>query len=455
MCLAQAYASSGDLGSARSELERMLAANTRDTQLLAQLSKLAEEEGDIDSAARYQKQLVDLAPGDEGFSRLGQLYARSGDLEEAQGVWSKLAAGQGSALHVTMAMDSLLFHQKPMPVLETTEAMLRKDPHDWEALYRRGVAAAQLDRPDQAAQAFRTLLEVTISDDEKSALAKAQVRNPRLQPPNAYPLFSRQQGSSPMENRLGVVIYIRYFCRLDDSTIGQRYSWSPADFGQARLAAMGWMVGLAQRRGAAARGVRGLDPQAGREAAGRSSRLVGLALSVQHAPRLPRCLRGGPRAQPRGALRPARALGVPAQPGEPAHSGRSTGRHHPDRERGIQPAAARSGRARSRARVLRRPPIPASRAGPGGDPPVRRRRAEAGEAGRGGGAILPRARRRREPDRPGRRRAEHRGPSRGRRRARRAGRALRAPPGRPIRDRLQHRLVPLRRRPEHVDVARG
>ena len=45
-------------------------------------------------------------------------------------------------MHVYMAMDSLLFHQKPMPVLETTEAMLRKDPHDWEALYRRGVAAA-------------------------------------------------------------------------------------------------------------------------------------------------------------------------------------------------------------------------------------------------------------------------------------------------------------------------
>ncbi len=85
MCLAQAYASSGDIGSARAELERLLAANTRDTQLLGQLSKLAEEEGDIDSAARYQKQLVDLAPSDEGVPRLGQLYARSGDLEEASG----------------------------------------------------------------------------------------------------------------------------------------------------------------------------------------------------------------------------------------------------------------------------------------------------------------------------------------------------------------------------------
>ena len=64
--MAQAYATSGDLGSARAELERLLAANTRDTQLLQQLSKLAEEEGDLESAARYQKQLNELAPSDEG-----------------------------------------------------------------------------------------------------------------------------------------------------------------------------------------------------------------------------------------------------------------------------------------------------------------------------------------------------------------------------------------------------
>src|SRR4029077_19453295 len=40
ICTAQAYATSGDRGSARSELERLLTASTRDTQLLQQLSKL-------------------------------------------------------------------------------------------------------------------------------------------------------------------------------------------------------------------------------------------------------------------------------------------------------------------------------------------------------------------------------------------------------------------------------
>ena len=138
-----------------------------------------------------------------------------------------------------------------MPVLETTEAMLRKDPHDWEALYRRGRGRGQLDRPDAAAQAFRALLDVTIADDETSAFARARARNPHLQAPNAYPIFARFQGMSPMEQRIGVVMYIRLFCGLEGglSSITQRYSWSPADFGQARMAALGWLVNLAQKRG--------------------------------------------------------------------------------------------------------------------------------------------------------------------------------------------------------------
>ena len=84
ICMAQAYASSGDLGSARAELERLLTADNRDTRLIQQLSKLAEEEGDLETAARYQKQQNELAPSDDGASRLAQLFARSGELEAAE-----------------------------------------------------------------------------------------------------------------------------------------------------------------------------------------------------------------------------------------------------------------------------------------------------------------------------------------------------------------------------------
>ncbi len=309
MCLAQAYATSGDIGSARAELDRLLAANTRDTQLLSQLSKLAEEEGDIEAAARYQTQLVDLAPSDDGFTRLGQLHARSGDIEEAQAVWSKLAGRQGSALHIYMAMDSLIFYQKPAPVLESSEAMLRKDPRDWEALYRRGVAAATLKRREVAGQAFRSLLDLTNSDDEPSALAKARARNPRFVVPNEYPTIARYQANTPMGLRLGLAALIRRFVRLDMAVGPRGYIWSPADFGQARMASLGWLVTLAET----ARGVESLADSVAlrrREDSGESEGLVGPGLLLRHPNGQRRPLRGNPRPQPGAAVRLAGALGV-------------------------------------------------------------------------------------------------------------------------------------------------
>ena len=128
MCMAQAHASSGDLGSARPELEKLLATDTRDTRLLQQLAKLAEEEGDLETAARYQKMTEELAPSDEGQARLASLLAKSGDFEEAQAVWSKAAAGKSQSFRVFHAMDNLLSNGKPLPVLKLTEASLCRRP---------------------------------------------------------------------------------------------------------------------------------------------------------------------------------------------------------------------------------------------------------------------------------------------------------------------------------------
>jgi len=62
ICIAQAYSSAGDLGTARQQLERLLTENARDTQLLTQLATLAESEGDVNLALKYQRQLEKAAP---------------------------------------------------------------------------------------------------------------------------------------------------------------------------------------------------------------------------------------------------------------------------------------------------------------------------------------------------------------------------------------------------------
>ena len=166
---------------ARAELERLLATDTRDTRLLGQLSKLAEEEGDLETAARYQKMHEELAASEEGEARLASLLAKAGEIEEAQAVWSKAAAGKSQSFRVFHAMDNLLTNGKPLPVLEITEASLRTDPNDWEALYRQGLALEQLGRAREAEARFAKLIELAVRDDEPSALGRAQARNPRFQ----------------------------------------------------------------------------------------------------------------------------------------------------------------------------------------------------------------------------------------------------------------------------------
>ena len=256
ICMAQAYATSGDLGSARSELEHLLASNTRDTQLLQQLSKLAEEEGDLESAARYQKQLNELVPSDDGASRLAQLYSRYGELEEAQAVWSKMASGKSEAHRIFGAIDSLLGNKKPQPVIDITESIMRKDPHDWEALYRQGLALAELNKPAEAAQRFQEILQVGLTDDEQSAATKKRSRDPRLQMAGARPSALGRQTLLPLETRIGAILQIRMACKLENREVysarmGPVAVWAPTDFGQARMAAMGWLVSLAEKTDAA------------------------------------------------------------------------------------------------------------------------------------------------------------------------------------------------------------
>jgi tetratricopeptide (TPR) repeat protein len=251
LCVSQALATSGDLGGARSELERLLAANKQDPHLLGQLSKLAEEEGDIESAARYQKQLNELAPSDEGASRLAQLYARVGEIDEAQAVWSTMAAGKSGTYRAYQAIDSLLANQKARSAVEITDAMMRKDPGDWEALYRSGVAFATLEKPEEAIKRFRALLALRIDDDEKSSFAKARARNPRLQATVARGVaLPGAQGEVPLEQRIGITFLIRRACNTVGTT--RTIAWSPDDYGQARMAALGWLIGFEQKHNATA-----------------------------------------------------------------------------------------------------------------------------------------------------------------------------------------------------------
>ena len=59
------------------------------------------------------------------------------------------------------------------------------------------------------------------------------------------PVFPGRELTIPLDERLALAYNIRSFCKLSRSPLPRGYSWSPDDFGQARMAALGWLVSLA------------------------------------------------------------------------------------------------------------------------------------------------------------------------------------------------------------------
>ena len=153
------------------------------------------------------------------------------------------------------AIDSLLANDKAGPVLEITESMVRKDPRDWEALYRQGVALASLSKPEEAVRRFRALLDLKVGRRREER--DRQGPHPRPQAPGGrgQALEHRGRAAVPARGR-GSAPALRSAWRRSSSranTTSARGTaaaiWSPPDFGQARMAALGWIVSLAQKEG--------------------------------------------------------------------------------------------------------------------------------------------------------------------------------------------------------------
>ena len=189
ICIAQAYQSAGDDGNARQELEKLLTEDTRDVQLLTQLVKLCETDGDLEAAVKFQQQILKSAPGKEGTLRLAQLLMKSGESEEATNLMSRITIEEKDPEAVLKSLDSMLNQGNYDQALRAAEKLTRDQPKNWELLYREGVALAKSkDKSAEAKSQFEAILALKLSDDEMSLSAKNQLkkaqgrtRSPNLQ----------------------------------------------------------------------------------------------------------------------------------------------------------------------------------------------------------------------------------------------------------------------------------
>ena len=127
-------------------------------------------------------------------------------------------SGKSEAHRIFQAIDSLLAQKKAQPVMEVTESLLRKDPRDWEALYRQGLALVDLQKPAEASRRFQAILDLPIGDDEKSALMKAWSRDPKLRAGGGRSTSAAtgQLASIPLQDRISQVLQIRIACKIEN-----------------------------------------------------------------------------------------------------------------------------------------------------------------------------------------------------------------------------------------------
>ena len=249
ICIAQAHNSSGDYGTARRELESLLTDDTKDTNLLQQLSKLCESGSDLAAAVEYQTQLTKVAPGHESEFRLARLLFSNGQREAASEIFVKLTAREENPVRLLKSVDGLLQRMNYESVVKITEPLLSESRDDWEMLYREGVALAKQDKNAEAKIRFDRILSLSFPHDKmgvveeqkfKRANQKAKSNNNRgiqskiPERKSAFQISRNQSNAAKQAAGLGETPY------YGNNQLPPL--WTPSHYGVARMAAYAWLL---------------------------------------------------------------------------------------------------------------------------------------------------------------------------------------------------------------------
>ena len=176
-CLAQMYRTAGDVVSCREVLERLVTADSRDVELLSQLSQLAVDALDLEAAAEYQRRINTVKPTYEGDVRLANLLMQLGDVAEADAIWMRIAETETDPLELLRTADRLAAAGNLDTARHVCQRLLKREPNNWEAMFRDGLYAWQQDQHDEALKSFDAILTLNRDWDELSAEASQKVLN--------------------------------------------------------------------------------------------------------------------------------------------------------------------------------------------------------------------------------------------------------------------------------------
>lgn len=176
ICLAQAWQSLGDLGLARTELEKLLVQESRDTRLLKQLATVCRDMEDLGAAIRYQQQLVAIADGEETEIPLALMLRDQGNSEQANEILQRLALRQADPVERLRAVDHLLKAGAFENALRILEPWLSREPENWELIFRDGLARSGLGQDETAQARFQSLLAIDLPLTTRGAIFEKEMK---------------------------------------------------------------------------------------------------------------------------------------------------------------------------------------------------------------------------------------------------------------------------------------
>jgi len=252
LCLAQVYQSVADYANAKRVLEELLSDRARDSDILQQLSKVCADAGDLEMAIEYQQQLVAMLPGQETESQLANLFRQNGAWSEANVIMMKLLQSERDPTAVLQNIDSLLQKGEQELVLQTLEPMLRKQPENWELLFRKGLALAGIDEWIQSQSTMAQILELEVdrsdsgfhssnSVEKKSRVAMDTIASNEQAATNAG-LSAAKEFETIERSELLDIATGRAGFTDNASQRGMAARWSPKTYGEVRWACIAWLV---------------------------------------------------------------------------------------------------------------------------------------------------------------------------------------------------------------------
>lgn len=223
--LARAYELTGDLQTAQQKLEALLKPHSNDAEVLRELCRLAERRHQSKSAIRFQRELFLITANPLDRSRLIQLLLDEGEVEEAASLMKNNSGVSAVKPSVLTLIDSQYSRDRDGGILQI-ETLLLKFPENWELLYRRGVVLSQRS-PEKSIASFNSLLRLKNSPDEPSLLSR--------------PPFGTDAAA---DRRFADIARLNELNVMQNSFINPELTWTPRDYGQARMAAIYWLTNL-------------------------------------------------------------------------------------------------------------------------------------------------------------------------------------------------------------------